>query len=817
MITVKKIEVFEFRGVRHLELDFNNKNFAICGKNGTGKSGIVDALEFGLTGNISRLSGSGTGGITIKEHAPHVDSRTNPAKAKVVITVFIPSLNKKATIERVVSDMQNPTITPATADVLAIFKEVADHAEFTLSRRELIKYVISTPGDRSEEVQALLKLGQIEQVRVLMQKVANAHKRDVTPLKTGKDDAKKGLLSALGITDLSAEKVLAAVNANRSLLNLPVLIELTPTTNLSDGTTVATAKASNISKPHAQIALVVLDAAIKGYAILGKGTALTSLRGKLEKLQDNPDLASSLTREGFLRNALTLVEDDDCPVCDTPVGLEQIKATVQKKLNGYEAISETRKGLEAGLGPYSQQLRDLITAVRGVKDNGHALQPPIDVKALDEFIIALQTRLTRITAFLPVADLLEALDGYGNCPAAATDVVASLHKGISAIPEPTQQDAARTFLIIAQERLVAYRAASLKHKQAEEQYKVSSGVLDTYGKVVTSTLEGLYKDVESNFVELYRFINDDDESEFTAQLTPSMGKLGFDVDFYGRGFFPPGAYHSEGHQDGMGLCLYLALMKHILKDNFTFAVLDDVLMSVDTGHRREVCRLLKEKFPKTQFIITTHDQVWLKHMATAGLIQRKSSILFRKWSVDSGPNQWNDTDVWNEIWNYLKMDDVRSAAALMRHYLEYVSGEMCHSLHARVEYRADGLHTLNDLLPQATAQYTRLLGDASQAARSWGKTSDADVIAKMQTDFKQLVTTSNSDQWQINPSVHYTEWPNLEGTDFIPVYAAFKELTEALYCKNVECRSLLYVVSDKNVRQQLRCSCGTINLNLVKK
>jgi hypothetical protein len=41
----------------------------------------------------------------------------------------------------------------------------------------------------------------------------------------------------------------------------------------------------------------------------------------------------------------------------------------------------------------------------------------------------------------------------------------------------------------------------------------------------------------------------------SIQLVPSMGKLGFDVDSTDRGF-PPGAYHSEGHQDSMGLCLY---------------------------------------------------------------------------------------------------------------------------------------------------------------------------------------------------------------------------------------------------------------------
>jgi hypothetical protein len=37
--------------------------------------------------------------------------------------------------------------------------------------------------------------------------------------------------------------------------------------------------------------------------------------------------------------------------------------------------------------------------------------------------------------------------------------------------------------------------------------------------------------------------NEDDESTFTAKLTPSQGKLDLNVNFYDRGLFPPGAYH----------------------------------------------------------------------------------------------------------------------------------------------------------------------------------------------------------------------------------------------------------------------------------
>lgn len=46
----------------------------------------------------------------------------------------------------------------------------------------------------------------------------------------------------------------------------------------------------------------------------------------------------------------------------------------------------------------------------------------------------------------------------------------------------------------------------------------------------------MYSSVEGDFSNLYREINKDDEIGFSAKLKPSAGKLGFDVDFYGRGF-----------------------------------------------------------------------------------------------------------------------------------------------------------------------------------------------------------------------------------------------------------------------------------------
>ena len=44
-------------------------------------------------------------------------------------------------------------------------------------------------------------------------------------------------------------------------------------------------------------------------------------------------------------------------------------------------------------------------------------------------------------------------------------------------------------------------------------------------------LNALYEAVQEDFSEFYKTINEDDEVRFTAKLTPSEGKLDFNVNF----------------------------------------------------------------------------------------------------------------------------------------------------------------------------------------------------------------------------------------------------------------------------------------------
>src|SRR5690242_10954382 len=99
---ILELEIFDTRGIRELLLSLDGKSAVICGQNGSGKSGVVDSLDFLLTGDIYRLSGSGTKDISMAKHGPHVSG--TPATACVRAKIQLPD-GTKLTIER---HMDNP-------------------------------------------------------------------------------------------------------------------------------------------------------------------------------------------------------------------------------------------------------------------------------------------------------------------------------------------------------------------------------------------------------------------------------------------------------------------------------------------------------------------------------------------------------------------------------------------------------------------------------------------------------------------------------------------------------------------------------------
>lgn len=225
MIRMESVRIEKFRGIRELVLDMKGENFGICGPNGTGKSGVVDAVEFVLTGSVSRLRGRGTAEISVKSHAPHVKEKDSPERSRVVLKAHVPSLGKSIEISRSVGSPSDCEVSPDDAETRALTDEMRSRPEFVLSRREIIRYILVEAGRRARDVQELMRFEEIEETRAALTTVANAERKEKNNREQEKNGSRTKLLQLLELEEpdtASSSNVLLPPTDPPSHISLPV-------------------------------------------------------------------------------------------------------------------------------------------------------------------------------------------------------------------------------------------------------------------------------------------------------------------------------------------------------------------------------------------------------------------------------------------------------------------------------------------------------------------------------------------------------------------------------------------------------------------
>ncbi len=817
MIQIEAIHIREFRGIRDLEIKPDRKSFVISGPNGSGKSGVVDGIEFGLTGEISRLAGKGTIGLTVQRHGPHVDRRDDPAVAEVSLNLYIPETKKTAVLTRNVKTAKSFSLNPDDPEIRAAIEETAQHPELILSRREIIKYIIVEAGERSREIQALLKLDQIGNIRSVLGTVKNRLSASFATAERDVSNANDALRRHLDVMALSAQGILAAVNARRKILGLAEIKELKADTSLNVGVLEGGSQ-QTFNKQSALRDLAALQNAQVGFATLGKKEAAAILED-LAALGSDPNLLETITRRSFVERGLALVDGARCPLCDKDwEDEEHLKEHLRAKLTKSQEAEKLQRRLLGNGTEIGNQARRVAAFVG-------AVQPLANTDGPAGFAAVLTSWFEHLTVFAKSLGTVEQVlakkeqfeKGWIAAPPLSEAQLETLTETIKAKPDQSASVAAQSFLTLAEDRLTACRSALRAKKQAAAAEEAGKTVYKTYCDVSEEHLGALYAAVETDFSAYYREINVDDEGGFKAKLEPSEGKLDLAVDFYDRGMFPPGAYHSEGHQDGMGVCLYFALMKRLLGDSFRFAVLDDVVMSVDQDHRKQFCKLLKTHFPNTQFIITTHDKVWAKQMQTEGLVESKAGVAFYSWNVQTGPIFEQISEVWDQVEADLAKNDIPAAAGRLRRHLEYISAELADHLGAKPTYRADFSYDLGDMLSAVIGRQGEILRLAAKAANDWKDDDAKTKVEAMKAARSDAVAAYGGESWVINKAVHYNEWETFTKAEFREVVKALKTLLLQFRCPKPVCDSWLYVTPRKGDPEVLRCRCMGVNLNLKPK
>jgi hypothetical protein len=174
-----------------------------------------------------------------------------------------------------------------------------------------------------------------------------------------------------------------------------------------------------------------------------------------------------------------------------------------------------------------------------------------------------------------------------------------------------------------------------------------------------------------------------------------------------------------------------------------------------------------------------------------------------------------DVDFWDKIQKDIDDNDIPSAAAKLRRNSEYFFERACDSLLGKIIYKGDGRWELGDYLPGAIEAFKKHLKQAKVAAQSWGDDKKFQEIEELESVANEIIKRAQVEQWGINENVHYSKWGEFSKTDFEPIVEGFKDLHDLFKCS--KCQGLLFVTLKDKDPQDLRCLCGQVNYNLLRK
>jgi recombinational DNA repair ATPase RecF len=813
-----EVEVSYVRGICHLKLQPNGRNLVIWGPNGSGKSAVVDALDFLLTGRIARLTGSGTGGIRLNRHGPHIDHQPEEATVRAVIQVK--GCKDLIEISRCIAHPADLSYPAWAARDLEPILALAKRGQHVLTRREILRFITAEPSDRAQGIQELLDISEIEEIRKSLVKAQNDLEKELKVASGGLSTAKTAVNTTVQCKVYSDALVLDTINRSRTTLGGQ------PTTSLSssDLKNGLVPPMATDSTPATKVAVIANDLQKLKDAIISTNRERlakidTALRDLVTAVLSNPEAMQALAKLQLTKLGMDLLDDSGaCPLCEHPWPPDELRGVLNERLALAEATAKVKQQIDGAAAPLktevdaaSASLDQVINSLEVLDLLGHApvlkkwrenlqafskaLSDPVDAYSDSQA----PTGIERLFESDAVSDSLN-------------EIAASIGSAkIAVSPEQVAWDT----LTRLEENLKAVEKASATLVEAEASNDRATILLASFVKARDAVLGHLYDSIRERFVGLYRQLHNLDEKGFTAKIEPIGAGLSLEVDFLGRATHPPHALHSEGHQDTMGLCLYLALAEYLTNGVIDLILLDDVVMSVDADHRRQLCSLLASCFPERQFLITTHDKTWTTQLRTEGVVTSKQVVEFCNWSIEAGPQVHQEAGLWQRIQTSMHDNHIPEAAAMLRRGAEEYYASVCDALEVPVVYRQNGRWELGDYVPAAMHCYKKLIQDAIMAARSWGNVQLAEDLELQMSRAKSVFSRVNAEQWAVNASVHYNNWAYLQPAEFEPVVEAFQDLSGLFYCG--ACGAIIKLAKVGGSAESLVCNCGNVNWKLVRK
>jgi len=787
MLKIKSLNARWFRGIVDNPLEFNEKSVVLYGENGYGKSSFVDALEFLFKGKVSHLEG--TQSLSTSKHAPHILCEDN--KNCCVEIVFqdssILGRNFREGISKISKHLQT-------------IYQLGTTSSFILRRKHLLDFILAQPKPRYDQLASLIRISDLEQLELALM-----HRRDelgdtIRQLENQNENLQHRATVILGTPFKNLDSLLNLLNAKLKEYDERPLQKLE---EIPERKTEVVSKAKHLEKMKltSEILSIIeqiqlLNNTLKAFK------KYQVFRKTFEDFLKDKESVKDLMCEQLLVLGKDLVIQQNlskCPLCLTPQNQEEFIAAIETRLKSMEEISplvnelkRLRNDISSDLVGMKETAILLCGKLRkhgydGRMDNLEGLISEIDILGTeigkDIFNIKLDTFEERHKAIcsekiIKTTEEMEewALQKKSKCAQTNRDKVIITVLEILAKVSEFKNDFQGFCSNIGVRRTL--------HDQVNIIY-------DCFVRAKKEEIQKIYDALQGDFSKYYETLHPGDEHhDMKLVVKPERrGSAEIKCRYYHKIDEDPRSYYSEAHLDSLGLCIFLAFVKHF-NSEFPIIILDDVIFSIDAEHRNRICELIIKEFKEYQFLITTHDYMWFEELhATQTAFKVEGNFAnyeIKKWTLEGGPIYDKYQPRWEKIADKISQGEKDMAAVFGRECLEWLCYEMIIKLKgAPSVLRRDNKYEVKDLYPSFVGRVKKLLPEYYRSNESMFQRLEKNKI------FGNICSHNNPIKGGISIE---------EVKDFVDSLQAVYKL---LYCENCRC-----LVEYHPTARLVKCKCN---------
>lgn len=799
MAKIKSFNINGLRGIKSdLLLNINEKSVLLYGDNGTGKSSISDAFEWFYYDRIEHLANEeiGRGGIAALRNI----FLSNDDKAFINIDFTDTEFNsyksillKRGSYASEYSNKSNKFIE---------FLNTSKNENIILRYDDLMKFILAPKSDRLIELSNIIGFSEVTSTRDILRKITNDLKRELKLQKFDEQINRQQthIIGYIGHDIISDTQFVEAINKLIKLLDIDKVL-----TKMDDVDAILTF----IKEPD-DSRVVALQSFYGNVNDL-----ITNLSNRLSEIEESYnkyynqfqkiiidiEKINKIELEELLSVGVdvlkgNIITDNNCPLCLQPKNKMELLKELEYRIIELEKykkeklkLIELRKSLQKILNDSNQLINTLLLNKYFESEDNKELKVKIEKLKIcfENYLTESDIEISKLQKF-KIADEF-AIDK--NLFNQIFDFCKQKNDLLKTEKKDNLKFDIHSKIVLSRNAYFEIKRLKKEKEILENQIRSLELVYSEFAKKQKEGLESFLSYFSKDINELYQFMHPDEKVE-DIKLIPiekddNLTGITFQLKFFENEVTPPHKYLSESHLNCFGIAFFLTSVKAFNKKN-QFFILDDVISSLDTSHRKRFADLLVEKFSNYQIILLTHEKNWFD--IVKNLVKGKNwKVNTIKWSEDKGTYIDEPFETLKErIEHKIKTNDDSGLGNDCRKYLEHRLKEIAFNLEVKVKF------VYNDKNEDRMAYelLTELKSKINKQPSSVLKNSA--ILDRL----LKSVFIGNKD------SHDSTFVANID--DFKAFWKDVKDLDDLFYCDI--CQKFISLKYYDEVGKKIRCGCG---------